>query len=120
MLTQDSQKPGPTSKNALLGRVAQLARARRLQRQTGAVFLSHGDQQEQSFVQVRAKVSPVRQVAASSIEWHRLDEIPHEFSAENRSIQPPSLWRVLPQAGCYPGRMAVGGQDPVAIPGLTG
>src|SRR5215217_5674220 len=32
MLTRDSQKPGPTSKNTPLGRVAQLARARRLQR----------------------------------------------------------------------------------------
>jgi hypothetical protein len=33
-------------------------------------------------------------VAANGIEWHRLDEIPDEFSAENRSIQPLLLWRV--------------------------
>jgi hypothetical protein len=39
-------------------------------------------------------------VAASSTDWHRLDEIPEEFSAENRSIQPPVLWHVPPQAGC--------------------
>jgi hypothetical protein len=39
------------------GRVAQLARARRLQRQTGATFPSSGDQQEQPFVQVSAEYS---------------------------------------------------------------
>jgi hypothetical protein len=30
-------------------------------------------------------------VATTGIEWHRLDEIPDEFSAENRSIEPPVL-----------------------------
>ena len=39
------------------GRVAQLARARRLQRQTRAIFPSGGDQQEQPFMQVRAEYS---------------------------------------------------------------
>jgi hypothetical protein len=40
------------------GRVAQLARARRLQRQPGAVSPSSGDQQEQPFVQVNPEYSP--------------------------------------------------------------
>jgi hypothetical protein len=40
------------------GRVAQLARARRLQRQTSAISPSGGDQQEQPFAQVRPKYSP--------------------------------------------------------------
>ena len=39
------------------GRVAQLARARRLQRQTGGPIPSSGDQQEQPFVQVRLEYS---------------------------------------------------------------
>jgi hypothetical protein len=39
------------------GRVAQLARARRLQRQTGVQIPSSGDQQEQPFAQVSAKYS---------------------------------------------------------------
>src|SRR5215207_5463510 len=42
----------PSSEHTSLGRVAQLARARRLQRQTGAIFSSGGDQEEQPFVQV--------------------------------------------------------------------
>src|SRR4029453_468300 len=40
------------------GRVAQLARARRLQRQTEACFPQFGDQQEQPFVQVSPEYSP--------------------------------------------------------------
>ena len=39
---------------------------------------SGGDQQEQTFVQVRTSIR-VQQVAASSTEWHRLDQIPYEF-----------------------------------------
>src|ERR671912_125617 len=51
----DNRDPGHY--HAPVGRVAQLARARRLQRQTGAVFLSGGDQQEQPFVQVSPEYS---------------------------------------------------------------
>src|SRR5512132_176053 len=71
-LPQDSQKPGPTSKNITLGRVAQLARARRLQRQTGVLSPSGGDQQEQPFAQVSAEYSlssKWQRVASSGTGW---------------------------------------------------
>src|SRR5215218_4418769 len=42
-------------------------------------------------MQVSAKYSLSKQVAASSTEWHRLDQIPHEFSTENRTSWPVLL-----------------------------
>jgi hypothetical protein len=54
------------------GRVAQLVRARRLQRQTGAYISSSGDQQEWPFVQVRVEYSlssKQQRVAPSGTGW---------------------------------------------------
>jgi hypothetical protein len=54
------------------GRVAQLARARRLQRQTGGISPTSGDQQEQPFVQVRPEYSVSskwQRVAPSGTGW---------------------------------------------------
>ena len=59
------------------GRVAQVV-ARVATTTNQAHISSSGDQQEQPFVQVRTSIR-VQQVAASSTEWHRLDQIPYEF-----------------------------------------
>jgi hypothetical protein len=48
--------------------------------------------------------------AATGTEWHRLDEIPDEFSAENRSIQPLFLWACR-HSLLLPGRMDRGFED---------
>src|SRR5512132_2390296 len=67
-LPQDSQKPGPTSKNITLGRVAQLARARRLQRQTGALFPRAVTSRNSHLRSSRSSIAP----PTSSSEWHRV------------------------------------------------